>query len=224
MRYPVMTIIRMLTCLFLAGSVMAQTYALPTRRDSIRFMCYSRLNMPQTGTLRVDTTNANYAIDQAYANTCDDFDAIEKLDTVIIARADEGGSLNSDFLRLRKVFKLISDSVRIPMGLLPLDSLELVYPQYAENLQKRTSIMSPNRVYSFNQKLFTHPKQYRSDADTMLVYYWAMGAELVSDTAHLAVLPGFVEKVISYACGLMAVTAGRGSESQGYFNLYGAGK
>jgi len=117
---------------------------------------------------------------------CVNFDALPKIDTIAIRRDSVGYALNSDFLRPEAVFKIIGDSIRIPMGQIGTDTFYLQITDTTKMDQK--SITAPKLYFVFGDGdsafIFTQPKYVKDTfRDTFQVHYWARDVWLRPGTA-----------------------------------------
>lgn len=212
-----------ISLLFLVGSLAAQSY--DPSQDSLRYKVYHQLNIIGTsGSTRITAAVANNALNRALTQVCMEFPALEKIETVAIFSDSEGAALSDDFDRIHKVFKKLGDSARLPMTLVTVDSLEVIYPKVTDNIQKKGSLLSPNKVWTHGKRLYAHPKPRRTQADSFVVHYYAIDAEMASGTDSANILDRYLEKVILYAAGILSVTREDYAAAAFYLNLYGLGR
>jgi len=130
-----------------------------------------RINIPAS-----DTAQWVSALNSVINDVCVGFDALPKMDTIAIRRDSVAYALNSDFLRPEAVFKVIGDSIRIPMGQIGTDTF---YLQIADTSKmEQQSITAPKLYFIFGRNdsalIFTQPKYVKDTLrDTFHVHYWA---------------------------------------------------
>lgn len=188
-----------LSTIILCASAQAQTYSVSPTLDSMTAYCLEQLDIPITGSRNVDTGFVHRKINEGYAATCNDAPAIERIDTVLIWKDNEGGVLPDDFLRAHAVFRMYGgDSSRVPMVLVDPDTLKFMN---APGTQNRDTSLSPGIAYTFAQRLLTTPKVIADSAypDSYLVMYFAMGDKLDTLTETCEVLPEYLPAVLNYA-------------------------
>ena len=140
-----------------------------------------------------------WALNTAFQEVCNDFDAIPKLDTITIREDSVGVALNTDFLRPNWVMKRIADSIWVPMGLILADTVyEIVLIETDAELKQRKKLEP--RYYFRHGKLFTHPK-YAKDttAQDFIVAYWAAERHITAADTATVIEPNFLNAVIEYA-------------------------
>lgn len=135
-----------------------------------------RINIPTS-----DTAQWVSALNSVITDFCVSFDALPKMDTVTMGRDSAAYALNSDFLRPSAVFKIIGDSIRIPMGQIGTDTFYLQIGDTSKMDQK--SITAPKLYFVFGSNdsalIFTQPKYvldtFHQDFE---IHYWARDAWL----------------------------------------------
>lgn len=151
---------------------------MPTPVDSL--LLYTthrmRINIPTS-----DTAQWVSALNSVINDFCMSFDALPRIDTVVMRRDSIAYELNSDFLRPEAVFKVIGDSIRIPMGLIGTDTFYLQITDTTKMDQK--SITAPRLYFIFGTGdtalIFAQPKYVKDTfRDTFHVHYWARDAWL----------------------------------------------
>lgn len=213
-------IILVSVCMF--GSLQAQS---PIGRDlaSLRRGCYYQLPGCTTSTSIISTSVVDFAINRAIAETCKKYPAIEKLDTIGVSKDDEGVALNSDFLRIKKVFRMGSDTLRYPLAPIPTDSVFSFQGDLKNHYHEdKNSLLSIKYFSTFGKRLLLHPKpaKLNADPDSFLVYYFAQDAMLVNSTDSTAVSSDYTEKVILYACAVLSATRRDYQAAAFYMNMF----
>ena len=201
---------------------LSQTYSAPVRLDSLQISCYQQLRVDTAGTAYMTDQMVRFALNRGLAQVCIDFPALEKMDTVVVDKDAAGGALASDFLRIEKVFKMIGDTLWIPVQYVTLDSLYAVAPTADGYMHDKANIADPRYCYTFAQRLLFHPKDAKAstDADTFLVLYYAADDRLLDDTSTVAILPEYIPALIDYACADLAALKRDLQESMFYRSRY----
>lgn len=185
---------------FAASSAMAESPITPTR-DSLSIAAFQQLNVVTTGDDQITTAKCYGALNQALLQVCRDFPAYEKIDTVTIDKTAEGGALANDFLRLKSVFRMKGDTLRVPLQVVDMDSLPGLSPRDSVAVQEKGNILSPRYAYTYANRLLTHPKYIISgSADSFLVCYYALDDKLTSATDSVSIDKTYLTALKYYAC------------------------
>jgi hypothetical protein len=189
-------------------------------REGVR----AQLRGQTTATTLLSNAVVDWAINRGLSQTCADFPAYEKLDTVTVSKSGEGAALPSDFVEVKAVYRMIGDTMRFPLMYLPPDTIA---SHEASNVlgEQGTEVNAANSLPYYHThagRLLFHPKSKATKNDTMLVEYYAMDAPLddSTDTAHVEAK--YMEKVILYACWALSVTQGDG-RAAAYLAAYAEG-
>lgn len=181
---------------------MAASPITPTR-DSLSVATLRQLNINTSGDNQVSLAITYDALNKATQQVCRDFPALEKIDTLTISSSAEGAALPSDFLRLKMVLRMAGDTLRHPLQIINIDSLPYMIDSVA--VQSKRSIRSPQYAYTYASRLLTHPKYIiPSNADSFLVYYYAMDDKLTAASDSLVIDDSFVPAVLYHACFQLA--------------------
>jgi hypothetical protein len=138
-----------------------------------------------------------YALNTALIRVCKEFPALEKLDTLVVYKEDEGAALPTDFDRMKQVFRMKGDTLRLPLEFRPVESLREVTPAIKNNLHKKDKLLSPQYAYPWAGRFMLHPKYAidSSEIDSFLILYYAMdegmdtsGATTAIDAKYINVL------------------------------------
>ena len=202
------TIILLLLC----GSVSAQ---MPGARDSlIARMCSNHRASTTNGTGNAPIATFYQKLNDAQTPVCQDFDAYEKFDTLIVSLGSEGATLPGDFLRISGVDGIVGDTLRIPMQ-------EIAYEDRWEKGGGETGSRynvavkeQPRYFYIHGNRLVPYPKDKKPNnrPDSLFVGYWAIGHQLASAGDSTDVYPEFREALIIKATAMVwRVRQGAGS-------------
>ena len=211
----------LLIILLLAGPVMA-TGPISGLMTELREGVRAQLRGQTTATTLLSNSVVDWAINRGLSQTCSDFPAYEKLDTVMVSKEGEGAALPSDFVEVKAVFRIIGDTVRYPLQYMPADTLAKNYAIGSSTPDEPNTVRSLQYYHTHAGQLIFDPKSRATKDDTMLVEYYAMDAPLddSTDTAH--VKAKYLEKVILYACWALSVTEGDG-RAAAYLAAYAEG-
>jgi len=200
-------IILLLPVILFCSGVKAQTYSINPSRDSLTVAVLNQLHVPSTGDNELTTAIVHKQINKSVAQVCTDFPAVEKLDTVIIGRWQEGGSLNTDFDRAYSVMKIVGDTLRVPINRLPDDSLFDRLGGETGLEYDYDKLSHPRYFNPFDYYLFVYPKVAIDSAgvDTFLVKYYAMDDALTSATDSTVINPRFINPLISHVCYMLSL-------------------
>ena len=220
---------KLLLVLLLCPVMAYATDPISARRDSLRAKVYDKLNLPSTGTNKIDTSVANSEINNAIARICDDFDAYEQMDTLVASSDSEGVALPSDFLRIRQVFRMKGtegwkDAQRTPLTPIavggPIWTLTANLSDAIKQSGKRTP---PPYFYVASGRLMFHPRYSApsSTSDSFLVLYWAQAPGLYQDTAQAVIDKQFREAVVWLAAAELAALRHDYDIVNRFMTLYG---
>lgn len=175
----------------------AAVYPVDNVLDTLRKACFYQVRVKTTGTLSITEDMATYVLNRSLARVCREFPALEKIDTVVVSSATEGAALNSDFLRIRQVFKIIGNT-RIPLDFKPREELFAAGATdggYAHDISKATQ---PRYCFTHGQRLLFHPKDAKASGtpDSFLVLYWAMDDKFTADTSTTAIAPEYIDALL----------------------------
>ena len=205
---------------FLCGSLCAETSA---RLDSIRYQVYEALNVSTSGTDIVTVARVNRKINTCIMEVCGDFPAVEKLDTIIACRDSVGFTLNTDFLRVRGVFKKTALHSLIPLTPIEIDvAFDKMGAAKLAFRQSNLDTLTPRYYLTHAKKLMFEPKvgKFCTDADTFLVAYFAHGRYLNTDTAQTDILPEYRDELLDLVCARVSMDRGDVKRAQEFFALY----
>lgn len=191
------------------------------RLDSLRIEVLFYLNLNAV-TNSVTAAKLTRAINHAIVADCKRYPALYKLDTVIVPKTVEGAALNSDFSRPAQLFKMIGDSIRIPLQFISWDSVKAKFPAYKDNVHNPSDTMSPAHFWTGGQKLFLHPKylESTSDADSFIVHYYAIDQKLSDDTNTVSITQDYRLPLIYYAAAEIWSIRGRDDKFAHYMGLF----
>lgn len=204
----------------------AQGYTSDPSLDSLTVAVLSQLGIKITGNRFITTGMVDRAINQGYSEVCINFPAIEAVDTVVVTKTGEGGALPANFVAFHSVFKIAGDTLRYPMEIVDSDTLSMTVVGLEEAIQKKAQFLSPKQVFVWDTLLVTFPK-YREaspNADTFVVFYYAMGETLSAGTDSCRVKPGYLNRVIYYACSRIAATRLQFELAAFYYGWYETGR
>lgn len=175
---------------------------IPPQLDSLRARVFTRTQRPLTGTVNATTAKAWQAVNDAQTPVCHDFDAYQKLDTLIVWGGPEGAALANDVLRIDYVERMVGDAARLPMVEVRQREAWEKVSNLADTAYDRNNKTLPRYWHSEGTRIFTTPKDIKtaSDPDSLLVAYWAVGHNLAWGADSIDIYPEFREALILKAC------------------------
>ncbi|MDF1546097.1 MAG: hypothetical protein P1R58_13470 [bacterium] len=204
--------------------VLSQVYPISPRLDSLRATVLLQLRAASTGTRYLTEAVVNTAVNRGLAATCTRFPALEKFDTVTITKTIEGGALPSDFVRILYAWRIIGTDKRLALTYMEPDSFRVTMKSEGLYEQKKNDDLSPEYYYTYGRKLMQQPKWSKDETDSVLVQYLAVDAQLASDADTTIILPEYLEKVIHYACAILAAGRNNFNESQFFMQMFEYGR
>jgi len=193
---------KIILCLLLmTGVVDAQVYSINPSLDSLRANTLAMLNSTTSGL--ITTSRVDFIINMSIGEVCDAFPALEKVDTISASRASTGYALNSDFLRIKNVFKVDkfnddgTQQIWTPVNYIPYDSLSILFNTRRKNADKQGDAEQLSTAYTWGNKLYFHPINYSeiSDPETFIVFYYARDRLLTSGTDSTRIAPEYMEEL-----------------------------
>lgn len=177
----------------------ATVYPVDNILDSLQKACLYQLRGDTLGT-RKDMTNdmIRYGLNTSLIRVCKEFPALEKLDTLVVYKEDEGAALPTDFDRMKQVFRMKGDTLRIPLEFRAIESLRQVTPTTEENLHELDELLSPQWAYSWADRFYLHPKYAidSSEIDSFLILYYAMDAGMDTSGATTAIDSKYIDVLL----------------------------
>ena len=218
--------IKKVLLVFVLALFVGTVNAASLRLDSLRTECFDKLNIPDAGTRTITTAIGNRLINQAINEICTDFPALEKIDTIIVYKEDEGGVLPSDFVALKNVFLMDGYTVRIPLKIVGADTLRKLFNSEGQVKHDKSNPMSIAYAFKYARRLMLLPKYAKDTAaiDSFLVYYYATDAQLTNDTDSTLIEKRFRGVLISYATSEMATIKNDYEKAAYYRRLYDQAK
>lgn len=201
--------------LLVAGTASA---AMPARRDSLYIEAFRRLSIPVSGNALVTTATGASATNWAIVDVCNDFPAVQKLDTVVVGTSAQSWALNSDFVRLAQVYRYPGDTMMIPLESRPFDTLFQLRGGLTGLVPDYGNEAMPRYYWSFADRLYLLPLPLSTD--TMYVGYYALGSWLAYDTSTTEVGAEYREALVVKICAKLAPILGDYQKAQYYEQLY----
>jgi hypothetical protein len=179
----------------------ATCHAQSMRRDSLRVAILDQLLLPTNGTAQVTTARINRTIGQACAKVCNDFPAIASFDTIAASGTTEGMALNADFNRLYSCYRMVGDTQRIPLIVVPEDSLPAIWAKSEASSMNMFSTGSPRYCYVAGSRLFFWPKyNKRGASDNFFIEYFANDTTVADSVPTTRINPKYRDAIIWNAC------------------------
>ncbi len=205
----------------LAGTSHAQ---LSMRLDSIRVSVYRQLLLKTNGAGLVPDSTANAAVNRAIQRVCDDFPAIEKIDTIALSSDSVGIALNSDFLRVRWVF-LNATNKWFPLTPVTMEQhrelFKIVGGKSGATFRPADTLAAPY-YWTLGDRIFTYPKYTAGPHTSLIVGYMAEDSTLNADGSTCQIKAEFREAIVEYACAIILEMQGMFEDASIYLGKYGS--
>lgn len=212
---------RLIIFLFIPSLLSAQ---IPALMDSLKFyLCNQYINIDTTGTALLSKQDLFHFINFGIQQTCEDFPAIEKLDTLYVYSDSEGVSLPSDFLRIEAAFRMVDSTIRVPFAITTVKEILIEQATGESVKQSKASIFSPNNAHVFKQRLMFTPKYVRDDSLNILLYYYARDTWKIHKDSSTQIISKYREKILLYAAAQIWMLRGRPDKAALYQALYAVG-
>ena len=205
--------------LLLATTAIGQTM----RRDSLRQIVYDQLLIPSAGDEQVTSARFNRIFSRGLNAISTSCPAYEKLDTVEITVAVEGGTLGSDFVAALSVEKIVGQTIRIPLQVVPYaDTLYNLLGGTADKTTMNKTLREHPRYYSaFNGKLFAWPKYSKTtETDSFLVKYFAKAPDVTLDSTATVISTAYREALIYFCCSKVSDLRHDYGAGRYYYGMY----
>ncbi len=189
--------------------------------DSLRTAAFEQSLVPDAGNALIDTTYGKRVINRAIQQVCQDFPAIEKLDTIVSAVGTIEYSLNTDFLRLKNIFKFTTYQDLKIIYSLSFPPAESWFEARAGEIGGQADPnkkADPRYAWSFNDKVYLYPTPQK--ADSFVISYFAIDSQMIDPTSSTSVRPEFREAIIIYAASLICYRKGDFVRAEVYRRLY----
>ena len=189
--------------------------------DSLRTMAFEQALVPDAGNALIDTDYGNRVINRAIQQVCQDFPAIEKLDTIVSVAETIEYSLNTDFLRLRGIFKLTTYFDLKIIYSLSFPAVETWFEVKAGEIGGQpdpNEKAEPRYAWTFNDKVYFYPTP--QTVDSFVVSYYAIDSQIVTATNSTSVRPEYREAIVIYAASLICYRKGDFVRAEVYRRLY----
>ena len=209
---------RLILFLLLLCSTVSAEYI---RLDSLRVAVHRQVALPDSGNAVVSVAKTHMAINRAISQVCIDFPAVPKMDTVGIHRDSTGAALNTDFQQVGAVYRFKDAGWWYPLKPLAGDSLAKALSGTSENQASPGDSTDPGFYYTFDKRIYVHPKWSDSlSSDSLVIQYFGIGTKLTGGTDSTDVLPQFREAVIVYTCYQIEMMRNRFAAAAAYLEWY----
>ncbi len=212
-KYPVFAITMLWAC-------MSQADINP-RVDSLMIMAFEQSLVPDNGNSLIDTLYGQRVINRAIQRVCQDFPAIEKMDTIVSVQGQIEYSLNSDFLRPKTIFKLTTfQNLKIIYSLTspPVESWFEVKGGEMGGQPDPNKKPEPRYAFTFNDNVYFYPTP--QTADSFIVIYYAIDSQIITSSNSTSVRPEYRELIVIYAAAQISFRKGDFVRAKEYMNLY----
>ena len=189
--------------------------------DSLRTAAFEQSLVPDGGNRLIDISYGNRVINRAIQQVCQDFPAIEKMDTIVSVAATIEYSLNTDFLRLRGIFKLTTYfdlKIIYSLSFPPVETWFEIKAGEIGGQPDPNEKSEPRYAWAFNDEVYFYPTP--QTADSFVVSYYAIDSQIVTATNSTSVRPEYREAIIIYAASLICYRRGDFVRAEIYQKLY----
>lgn len=194
------------------------------RVDSLMIMAFEQSLVPDNGNALVDTLYGHRVVNRAIQRVCNDFPAIEKMDTIVSVSAQIEYSLNTDFLRPKTIFKLTTfQNLRIIYSLTspPVESWFEIKGGEIGGQPDPNEKAEPRFAFTFNDNVYLYPTP--QTADSFVVIYYAIDSQIITSSNSTSVRPEYREWIVLYAAAQISFRKGDFVRAKEYMTLYNAG-
>jgi len=191
----------------------------------------TRTNMFSDGDRLTSLAMIRDALNRGIVETCRKYPAVERYDTMYVRDTGYAPLLASDFDRLHAAVRISGRTLRVPLTVIEhVDLMSEMFPTLEANKQDRITanatinLMSPRHCYTFAGRFNEHPKfSLAGRTDSVEIMYYAIGGLLsaAGDTAQVS--PSYVERVIDYACSIIAGQRGDAERAAYYLAMFESG-
>jgi hypothetical protein len=185
----------------------------PLDRDLASLRSMVRYQMATDGRAigLLTNTAVNYAINRALVQVCHDYPALTKYDTILATYDAINYALPSDFDRMRIAYRKANDSI------------VTITAKTVDEMAEKLSIPKSGPIiyyYTSGQNIVLLPVTQNYDGDTVIIDYFAIDAQLTDSTDSINIPQRYVEKVVDYACFIMAGVRGDYQAAAFYLGVY----
>ena len=194
-----------LLLLFAAGGAHSQLSPLSKTLDSLQVYVPMMAGVPVAGSRLITPALVKFYINMAYNEVCSTWPAVERIDTVFIARGLEGALLPTDFRDMLGVYREGDTTWRAPLTFISHDSVAQVLKTARDVvIQDINNIMVPAFYTIQERRLILHPKYIKEVSQDYIIHYIGMGTTLVNGADTLEVQPIYIPKVYQRAAAYLA--------------------
>ncbi len=187
---------------------------------SVDSAVFRQLNVPLSGNDNITTTVVMDVVNRAMQQLCYDAPAFEKQDTVVggTNASSRFYDLNNDFISLNSVVKFSGDTATLPLGYKPVSDIWEIRGGLAGAMSDYHDEALPRYAWVYNRRLALYPMSV--SADTFVVSYYAVCAELDAATDSIEILEGFRDAIVDYSCYLLSMRGGLFQQAEAYYTAY----
>lgn len=192
------------------------------RLDSLRYDVFRLLQMNTAGDSVTNVDRANVFVNMANQQVCNDFPAIEKIDTITLHVDSTGVALNSDFLNAQWVY-LDSSNQWYPMQSVTRDEHTTLYEMIGGRAGVEQDASDPGnlrRYWIHNDKLFVYPKFKAGPVTKVIIAYNAEDSTLGADASTTQVKSVYRKALLYFTCHLIKASEQMYEISQFWLGLY----
>jgi hypothetical protein len=168
----------------------------------------------------------NAAINMAQAQIARDYLCYATMDTISVDSSDGAIALPSDFLEMESVFRLMSDTLRMPLKRFDVDSSLQEYDSPTQNMHKKGDPGSPGYWLDWGDVVLFHPKVRfdSTDSATFEIGYYAIPPMVTADTGHLLLPDQYWPELINLTVAMMYRMKGNPEAAAAFADEYARGR
>lgn len=205
----------------LCGAAIGQPLPVAPQAESLQVALEMQLNLPHGGAGAATQAAMRTALNRSAVEVCRDFPAYELSCSLSVARSVEGAELPRNCIIATEVFRIIGDTIRVPLERLSYDSLSIVLNTLDKNVQDKANKMAPRYWYQYGKSIFLVPKYLNARSnDQLLVHYRAFPNKLVADNDSTVINPEFFEPMLNYAASILSRARNNWEDADKYMDLY----
>lgn len=192
------------------------------RLDSLRYDVFRMLQMNTAGDSVTNVDRANVFINMANQQVCNDFPAIEKLDTITLNADSTALGVNSDFLNAQWVY-LDSSNQWYPMQPVTRDEHATLYGVIGGRAGVEQDASDPGnlrRYWIHADQFFTYPKYKAGPVTKVIIAYNAEDANLSSNSSVSQVKSNYRKAILYFSCYLIKASEQMYDIAQFWLGMY----
>lgn len=195
---------------------------MPNEIDSLSLILTERMTMGSTGTGFITTTKLLHELNIGIQKVCEDFPAIEIVDTLFYESDSDGVALATNFDRLLSADRFTGGK-KYPLTIIPPELETQVIKTKKDAEVDRQDFTSPKYCHSFAGRFTLSPKYTKNKIDTLIIKYYAKDLWLASGDTTV-VKNKYLESIIIYAMSNLWADRGQFTKANYFSQKYLAEK